>query len=313
MTRRRHDRSTASTAPPRTPTFSREPVLDEAEAILADIEGSAALAQVRQIATRKHPPRQCPVVNPPSEAGKRTTPMNSSHLGIFWFVRNSHGQAQLLTVTCPLAAGEEYGDCLTSPAGHHKTWEDWRRGQPKPPLSALAPVIVSDEYEDWPRGRIVYERTADRFVIYADRQLLTAERLVQIRAHFHLPAAHTVGCTDAHLPQHSVDRTVVTPASRPIPNRQAKRVNPRTRPFRRHERFEKRRRKFSPCGRMAISAPASTSSWHRVNSGPLHAGPAGKRNSPSNDLCKNADVNCKTTLSEWCARRHLREYIPLPP
>jgi hypothetical protein len=55
MTPRRHDKSTASTAPPRTPTFSREPVLDEAEAILADIEGSAALAQVRQIATRKHP------------------------------------------------------------------------------------------------------------------------------------------------------------------------------------------------------------------------------------------------------------------
>jgi hypothetical protein len=36
----------------------------------------------------------------------------------------------------------------------------------------LAPIIARDEYEHWPRGRIVYEQPPKRFIIYADRKLL---------------------------------------------------------------------------------------------------------------------------------------------
>ena len=125
-------------------------------------------------------------------------PLHAPHLGIFWFVRDCHGQPHVLTVTCALTAAEQYGDCLTCPAGHYLTWAAWRRGRPKPPLPALAPLIARNEYEAWPRGRIVYERPTDKFIIYADRQLLTARRVALIRNHFHLPPERTVARSDLH-------------------------------------------------------------------------------------------------------------------
>jgi hypothetical protein len=120
------------------------------------------------------------------------------HLGIFWFVRDAHREVHLLSVACPLAAAEDYGNCLTSPAEHYKTWEGWRRGRPKLPLSALASVIARDEYEVWPRGRIVYDRATGKFVIYADHQLLRPRHLSQIRTEFHLPPEQTMALTDLH-------------------------------------------------------------------------------------------------------------------
>ncbi len=119
-------------------------------------------------------------------------------LGIFWFVRDQRDRTQLLGHTCPLTAAEEYGDCLTCPAGHCETWAAWRRGRPKPPIPALAPLLAIHEYEAWPRGRIVFHRFTDRFILYVDRQLLAKRRLAQITAHFHLPPARTIVRTDAH-------------------------------------------------------------------------------------------------------------------
>jgi hypothetical protein len=37
-------------------------------------------------------------------------------------------------------------------------------------------IVQSYEYEVWPRGRIVFDRARDPFVLYADRKLLTPER-----------------------------------------------------------------------------------------------------------------------------------------
>lgn len=125
-------------------------------------------------------------------------PNTKPSLGIFWAVTDPHGQTHLLAHPCALADGEAYGDCVTSPAAHYDTWEAWRRGRPKPPLPLLAPIIARDEYEDWPRGRIVYEPASDRFVIYADRQLLTPLWLAQIKARFRLPPERTAGRSDLH-------------------------------------------------------------------------------------------------------------------
>jgi hypothetical protein len=70
--------------------------------------------------------------------------------------------------------------------------------QPKPPLALLAPVITRDDYELWPRGRIIYERTPDRFVVDADRQRLAPPWLAQIITLFHLPPARTTARSDLH-------------------------------------------------------------------------------------------------------------------
>jgi hypothetical protein len=119
-------------------------------------------------------------------------------LGIFWAVTGPDERARLLTHPCALSDGESYGDCITSPAAHFQVWEAWRRRLPKPPLALLGPIIARDEYEIWPRGRIVYELTPNRFVIYADRKLLAPAWLGQIKARFHLPSQRTIARSDLH-------------------------------------------------------------------------------------------------------------------
>ena len=119
------------------------------------------------------------------------------HLGPFWFVRDRNGSVRLLAHATPLAAAEPYGDRLTASAGHYQVWLAWRRGRPQPPVPALASVIATDEYEEWPRGRIVFDIPTSRFVIDADRSLLTAPYLAAITAHFQLPPP-----VDAHPDPH---------------------------------------------------------------------------------------------------------------
>jgi len=187
-------RRPGTTAPPGSAELPPLPIsrqLDEAEAILRDVEGTAALHELWATAAR----------NRRSQARSglaRPAPSLTPLLGIFWFLPNRHGRTQLLAHTYPLASAEEYGDCLTSPAGHYETWTAWRRGRPKPPLPALAPLLGVHDYEHWPRGRIVFHRPTSRFVLYMDRQLLGKRHLTQITTHFCLPPTRTIVRTDPH-------------------------------------------------------------------------------------------------------------------
>jgi hypothetical protein len=81
------------------------------------------------------------------------------------------------------------GDCLTYGPGHYETWAYWRRDRTVEP--ALRAFVRSYEYEDWPRGRIVFDRARDLFIIYADRKLLTPAMIARIETQFHLPAGRT--------------------------------------------------------------------------------------------------------------------------
>jgi hypothetical protein len=117
-------------------------------------------------------------------------------VGIFWLVLTSRG-INLLSYAIPLAEAEIYGDCLTCPVGHYDAWEAAGHG-----AASLAPidtemrvVIASSEYEAWPRGRVVFEKGADRFVVYADRQVFSYAPLITAR--FNLPEA-TIFKTDSH-------------------------------------------------------------------------------------------------------------------
>jgi hypothetical protein len=58
--------------------------------------------------------------------------------------------------------------------------------------------VRSSEYEDRPRGRIVFDRSRDLFILYADRKLLTPETITRIATQFHLPAERTEVQTDWH-------------------------------------------------------------------------------------------------------------------
>jgi hypothetical protein len=63
---------------------------------------------------------------------------------------------------------------------------------------ALRALVRSYEYEDWPRGRIVFDRTRDLFLLYADRKLLTPATIARIKTQFHLPQERTEVQSDFH-------------------------------------------------------------------------------------------------------------------
>jgi hypothetical protein len=63
---------------------------------------------------------------------------------------------------------------------------------------ALRAIVRSYENEDWPRGRIVFDRTHDQFILYADRKLLTPATIARIETQFHLQAERTEIQSDFH-------------------------------------------------------------------------------------------------------------------
>ena len=56
----------------------------------------------------------------------------------------------------------------------------------------------SYEYEDWPRGRIVFDQSRDLFIIYADRKLLTPATIARLETQFQLPGERTEIHSDLH-------------------------------------------------------------------------------------------------------------------
>jgi hypothetical protein len=118
-------------------------------------------------------------------------------VGIFWRVENA-----LVIDRSTLDQAEPYGDCLTHSAGHYELWEAWRaRGSANLAVAGYPIRIASTEYDDWPRGRIVYETAARPFVIYADRRLQTHEGVAEIKEAFGLAdkrTTATVVSNDSH-------------------------------------------------------------------------------------------------------------------
>jgi hypothetical protein len=111
-------------------------------------------------------------------------------------VQSLDGKAGLLAAGCPLDQAEPYGDCLTYGPGHYETWAQWRRDRTVDP--APRALVRSYEYEDWPRGRIVFDRSRDLFVLYADRKLMTREMITRIKIQFLLPTERIEVQSDLH-------------------------------------------------------------------------------------------------------------------
>ena len=114
-------------------------------------------------------------------------------VGIFWLIAGT-----LAIDATALAEAETYGECLTHAAGHHERWEAWRAldGAARR-RSGLPAVLFASEYDEWPRGRVVFEVEPARFVVYADRRLWRPETLEAIRSAFAL-GTEAVLRADAH-------------------------------------------------------------------------------------------------------------------
>jgi hypothetical protein len=144
-----------------------------------------------------------------NEPAQRETPQ----VGIFWVAQTSDGEARLLAAGCPLDQAEPYGDCLTYGPGHYETWSQWRKDRTLNP--ALHAIVCSYEYEDWPRGRIVFDRARDVFVLYADRKLLTPAMIARMETQFHLPAKCTEVQSDFHYQSTEMPSVLGTRSTQP--------------------------------------------------------------------------------------------------
>lgn len=120
-------------------------------------------------------------------------------IGIFWGVRDGAGIETLLVDQSPLGEAEAYGDFLTHPRGHHEVWETWRKDGPAVLVRNGLPALVAwHEYEEWPRGRIVFEPGRSLFTVYADRRLQTQAWLDRIFWQFDLTGQTCVVRSDPH-------------------------------------------------------------------------------------------------------------------
>jgi hypothetical protein len=115
-------------------------------------------------------------------------------VGIFWRVSD-----YLVVDRSALSDAEPYGDCLTHAMGHYDRWQQWQGlGGAKLTLRGLPKSILSTEYDDWPRGRVVYEIASEIFVVYADRRLQKPGIIAALKAEFGIATATVRIRSDLH-------------------------------------------------------------------------------------------------------------------
>lgn len=85
------------------------------------------------------------------------TPKEELPVGLFFCV-----DGKFAFSGCSLSKAETYGDFLIFPEGHYDTWEQYRY---------LKYTKSGDEvdYDYYPRGRVVYRKSDDTFIIYHDK------------------------------------------------------------------------------------------------------------------------------------------------
>lgn len=119
-------------------------------------------------------------------------------VGIFWFVRDEDITSMIFDRT-PLAIAETYGDFATHAKGHYRYWEALkRRGAGSLKRSGIPEAPAWYEYEEFPRGRVVYNHTTDRFVVYIDAKLRKAAFIKLIEIVFGLRAGTYEIAGDEH-------------------------------------------------------------------------------------------------------------------
>ena len=106
-------------------------------------------------------------------------------VGIIWLVGG-----RLLYDTTPLNDAGGYDKFKIHENDHFGYWDKLLEAREVPP---------GTEYDDFPRGRVVYDTQERRFTLYLDKCILKKKALVsKIMADMHLPSENTDIETDSH-------------------------------------------------------------------------------------------------------------------
>jgi len=123
----------------------------------------------------------------------------TGRLGIFWGIPDPDRRWAIVIDASLLAVAEPYGDFLTHSRGHYEIWEEWQRLRPAALTKrSVPPIILDHEYEDFPRGRIVYDTKTKLFIVYADRRLQHPNTIKDITERFDILPSQFVVRSDAH-------------------------------------------------------------------------------------------------------------------
>jgi hypothetical protein len=109
-------------------------------------------------------------------------------IGIFWVYKNTViGKARELSESQETVPG-----MLDSPDSHVDVWED------DATIAARFPELRDVEYQDVPRGRVVYATADDQAIVYMDARLQSAKIRRAIANFFDLADAATTWESDTH-------------------------------------------------------------------------------------------------------------------
>jgi hypothetical protein len=115
-------------------------------------------------------------------------------VGLFWFVDDG-----IIAAGKPLRIADRYSDNLTYDGGHAEHWDRWKKaGSAWLKREGLPLSILSSEYDDHPRGRVIYLPVDHEFRIYADVRLQTEDAVRQIRNRFALGSSKAAVLRDSH-------------------------------------------------------------------------------------------------------------------
>jgi hypothetical protein len=107
------------------------------------------------------------------------------HVGIFWI-----NQTQVLADTVVWTGGESYGDFVNGLSDHCTHWATFQQQRPE---------LRRYEYEQVPRGRVIYNTLTATFTVYGSERFIRdeAQRAIVLAA-FHLPRNQTRFVADEH-------------------------------------------------------------------------------------------------------------------
>jgi len=112
----------------------------------------------------------------------------SPRIGIFWIYKDV-----ILGRSCPLSDGvENVPGLVDSPDFHVDLWEN------TPGFTTPFPELVGSEYQEVPRGRVLYSLEEDESIVYMDETLHSDKYKTMVSDFFDLDLCDIRWMTDPH-------------------------------------------------------------------------------------------------------------------